>query len=195
MALAVTPGPDTAYIISRSLKLGVRGGLLGVLGTSTGCFVHITAAAVGLSALLAASAMAFTVVKLAGAAYLCFLGIRLLLTKAANTPIPVKQTEARLSMAFGQGFLTNVLNPKVALFFIAFLPQFIDADAPSKPLAFIVLGLIFDGIGACWNLGVAWFSARAISQLHGLPGLRLWLERALGGLFVGLGVRLASLAR
>lgn len=135
-----------AYIISRSLKLGVRSGISGVLGVSTGCFVHIAAAAAGLSALLAASAMAFTAVKLAGAAYLCFLGIRMLFSKPDNTKqAGIKgnmPADPRLITSFGQGFLTNVLNPKVVLFFIAFLPQFINADAPSKSLAFILLGLI-----------------------------------------------------
>lgn len=196
LALAISPGPDTAFIVSRSLKLGTRGGMMGVLGVSTGCFVHITAAAVGLSAILAASAVAFTVVKLVGAAYLCFLGIRMLLSKpAAGKTAAETKDDAKLSTAFWQGFLSNALNPKVALFFIAFLPQFINADTPSKPLAFAALGLLCNAIGTVWNLGVAWFSARAIGCLSGVPGLRVWLERVLGGLFVGLGVRLASLAR
>jgi threonine/homoserine/homoserine lactone efflux protein len=138
LLLNVTPGPDTAYIIW-------RGGAAAALGIACGCLVHVFGAAAGLSALLAASAAAFTLVKWIGAAYLCFIGVQMLLSRpgppAAEARID-KRT-VRLRQVFWQGALTNVLNPKVALFFLAFLPQFVAADSPHKALAFAALGLIF----------------------------------------------------
>src|SRR5438445_10982788 len=131
--LNVTPGPDTAYIIGRSIQLGWRGGAAAAIGISCGCLVHVFGAAIGLSALLMASSAAFAVVKLAGAAYLLFSGIQMLLSR----PQPVTEMAARgevtrLGRVFWQGALTNALNPKVALFFLAFLPQFVAADSPHK---------------------------------------------------------------
>ena len=187
-ALNLTPGPDTAYIVGRSLQLGASKGVVAALGIGAGCLVHITAAALGVSALIAASATAYLVMKVVGAAYLGYLGIRMLIGGKggvrATTPPPA-------ASVFWQGFLTNALNPKVALFFLAFLPQFISADAPSKPLAFVLLGLIFNLNGTLWNVAVAAFSARLARTAHATPRLRLWSERALGTVFVGLGVRLA----
>ena len=139
LILNITPGPDTAYIVGRSAQFGWRGGAAAALGIATGCLVHVLACAIGLSALLAASATAFTLVKWAGAAYLCYIGIRMLLTRdseaAASSPAQADQARDRtppLSKVFWQGALTNVLNPKVALFFLAFLPQFVDAGAPAQ---------------------------------------------------------------
>ncbi len=134
LLLNVTPGPDTAYIVGRSVQIGWRGGAAAALGISTGCLVHVFGAAIGLSALLAASSAAFTLVKWAGAAYLCFMGVKMLLSHA---PAP-KADEASaggavsLRQVFWQGALTNALNPKVALFFLAFLPQFVALDSPHR---------------------------------------------------------------
>src|SRR4051794_15034201 len=143
LLLNVTPGPDTAYIIGRSIQLGWRGGAAAAFGISCGCLVHVFGAAIGLSALLMASSAAFAVVKLAGAAYLLFSGVQMLLSR----PQPVADMTVRgeatpLRRVFWQGALTNALNPKVALFFLAFLPQFVMAGSPRKTLAFLVLGLI-----------------------------------------------------
>jgi threonine/homoserine/homoserine lactone efflux protein len=193
LLLNVTPGPDTAYIVGRSVQMGWRGGAAAALGISTGCLVHVFAAALGLSALLAASSAAFTAVKWAGAAYLCYLGVRMLLSRPrapaaeAGTPnaaIPLRQV-------FWQGALTNALNPKVALFFLAFLPQFVAAEAPHKALAFVALGLIFICNGTLWCLGVAAFAAKAAGRVRQSGQALLWIDRALGGLFVYLGVRIA----
>ena len=193
LLLNVTPGPDTAYIVGRSVQTGWRGGAAAVLGISTGCLVHVFAAALGLSALLAASSAAFTAVKWIGAAYLCFMGVRMLLsrarassgdTAAAGVAIPLRQI-------FWQGALTNVLNPKVALFFLAFLPQFVAAEAPHKAAAFLLLGLIFICNGTLWCLAVAAFAARAAGRVRQSGRVRLWIDRTLGGLFVYLGVRIA----
>ena len=197
LLLIITPGPDTVYIVGRSVQLGWRGGAAAALGVCCGCLVHVFAAAIGLSALLAASSAAFTIVKLAGAAYLCFVGLQMLLAQPrplvadagnGNDAMPLRQV-------FWQGALTNVLNPKVALFFLAFLPQFVAADSPHKALAFLALGLIFVTTGMIWCLGIAAFAARAAHRIRRSGRALLWINRALGGLFITLGVRIAMLQR
>jgi threonine/homoserine/homoserine lactone efflux protein len=194
LLLNITPGPDTAYIVGRSLQLGWRGGVVAVLGIEAGCLLHVFAAAIGLSALLAASSAAFTLVKWAGAAYLCFLGARMLLARNA-TPAAAAATGAgaiSLRLVFVQGALTNALNPKVALFFLAFLPQFVAADSPHKAAAFALLGLIFIFNGTLWCLGVAVFTACAASRVRKSGRAFAWINRGLGGLFVYLGIRIAT---
>jgi threonine/homoserine/homoserine lactone efflux protein len=205
LLLNITPGPDTAYIVGRSVQLGWRGGAAAALGIGTGCLVHVFAASIGLSALLAASSVAFTVIKWAGGAYLCFIGVTMLLsrsqTPAENTSaesgaIAQHQISLRqipLRQVFWQGALTNVLNPKVALFFLAFLPQFVAADSPHKAFAFLLLGLIFVCNGTLWCLGVAAFASKAAGRIRQSHQAWYWINRALGGLFVYLGVRVALL--
>jgi threonine/homoserine/homoserine lactone efflux protein len=194
LLLNVTPGPDTAYIIGRSIQLGWRGGAVAALGICCGCLVHVSGAAIGLSALLMASSAAFTLIKWVGAAYLLFTGIQMLLSR--SRPIrdaAVQGGEITLRRVFWQGALTNVLNPKVALFFLAFLPQFVAADSPHKTLAFLLLGLIFIFNGMLWCLGVAAFAARAAGLIRQSQGVIAWINRVLGGLFVYLGFRVAML--
>jgi threonine/homoserine/homoserine lactone efflux protein len=146
LLLNISPGPDTAYIVARSTQLGWKAGAVAAIGAGAGALIHVTAAAVGLSALLTASATAFMVVKLLGAAYLVYIGAKMLLATRGGegSGRAFDHGATKLSSVFLQGFLTNVLNPKVALFFLAFLPQFVDADAPSKILALLFLGLLFD---------------------------------------------------
>ncbi|HLQ46165.1 MAG TPA: LysE family translocator, partial [Planctomycetaceae bacterium] len=160
--LNITPGPDMLYIIGRSSSQGWRAGAAAALGIGAGCVVHIVAAALGLSAVLAASATAFTILKIIGAAYLVYVGVSLIRSSRSSPQArhAVVFAPATLRTVFVQGFLTNVLNPKVALFFLAFLPQFIDSDAPTKPLAFLFLGAVFNFNGTLWNLLVAWSAAR-----------------------------------
>lgn len=195
LLLNITPGPDTAYIVGRSMQMGWRGGAAAALGICSGCLVHVFAAAIGLSAVLAASSVAFIAIKWAGAAYLCFIGIQLLLSR----PGAVAPAEAAagnvisLRQVFWQGALTNVLNPKVALFFLAFLPQFVAAESPHKAAAFVVLGLIFIFNSTLWCLGVAAFAARAARRIRRSGRSLLWINRALGGMFIYLGVRVAML--
>jgi len=195
LVLNITPGPDTAYIVGRSAQLGWRGGASAALGISAGCLVHVFGCAIGLSALLAASAAAFTAVKWAGAAYLFFIGLKMLFTRerapavAASDLVPATS----LSKVFWQGALTNVLNPKVALFFLAFLPQFVEAASPHKALAFIVLGAIFIFNGTLWCLGVAMVSARTARRFRQSGTAMRWINRALGSMFVYLGARMAML--
>ena len=194
LVLNITPGPDTAYIIGRSAQLGWRGGAVAALGISAGCLVHVVACAIGLSALLSASATAFALIKWAGAAYLCFIGIRMLLARGAPIDGPPAINEAiTLPKVFWQGALTNILNPKVALFFLAFLPQFVLAEAPQKALAFLTLGLIFIGNGTLWCLGVAAVAAKAARGVRRSVRAKLWISRVLGGMFVYLGTRVAML--
>ncbi len=190
--LNLTPGPDTLYILGRTIAQGRAAGVASALGISAGCLVHTFAAALGLSALLAASAMAFTAVKLAGAIYLIYLGARMLLSRQTAAAAPAEFSPATFLAIFRQGMLTNILNPKVALFFIAFLPQFIATEAPSKPAAFIALGLSFVTTGTLWCLCLAWFGAILGDRLRTSTSAAAWLNRAAGALFVALGVRLAA---
>jgi threonine/homoserine/homoserine lactone efflux protein len=194
LLLNITPGPDTAYIIGRSLQLGWRGGAAAVTGISVGCLIHVFGAAIGLSALLMTSSAAFTVLKWAGAAYLLFTGVQMLLSRErppAEAAVMGKETS--LSRVFWQGALTNVLNPKVALFFLAFLPQFVTAESPHKTLAFLALGLIFISNGTLWCFAIAAFAARAAGRIRRSAGAMAWINRTLGGLFVYLGIRVAML--
>jgi threonine/homoserine/homoserine lactone efflux protein len=200
LVLNITPGPDTAYIVARSAQFGWRGGAAAAVGISSGCLMHVFGCAAGLSALLAASAAAFTAVKWLGAGYLCYLGITMLLSRhrADAAPAPADQAAKDdgaipLRRVFWQGALTNVLNPKVALFFLAFLPQFVTADSPHKALAFLLLGGIFIFNGTLWCLGVAAFAARTARRINRNDHAMAWINRALGGMFIYLGARLALL--
>ena len=193
--LNLTPGPDTVYILGRSIAQGRRAGVASALGICVGSIFHTGAAALGLSAFLATSAWAFTAVKLAGAAYLIFLGVRALVQRRQNTPVPAEFKANTAAAAFRQGVLTNVLNPKVALFFLAFLPQFIDAATPSKLAAFLVLGLTFVTTGTIWCVILAWFASAFSARLRGNASVATFLNRTVGSLFILLGLRLALAAR
>jgi len=196
LVLNATPGADMAYTVTRTLQHGGRGGLAAALGISAGCAVHAVAAALGLAALLAASALAFTAIKWAGAAYLLWLALAM--ARAAVSPgVPAAAgtpPATDLRRIFMQGFLTNVLNPKVALFFMALLPQFIGAGAPNKPLAFLFLGAVFIFNGALFL-----FVLVALAQRLRGAGARPTLRRVLNGLgaalFAGLAARLALAER
>jgi threonine/homoserine/homoserine lactone efflux protein len=191
--LNITPGPDTLYIVGRGSTQGWRAGAVAALGIGAGTLVHICAAALGLSAILAASASAFTAVKIIGAAYLLYVGISLIRSASASEASPgtVLVRPASIRGIFVQGFLTNVLNPKVALFFLAFLPQFVAPDASSKPLAFLFLGGLFDFNGTLWNLFVAWSTVRLSSRLAPSALFKRWFNRCVGSVFVFIGIRLA----
>ena len=192
LLLNMVPGPDSLLIMASSGSRGWRAGSAAALGVGTGTFVHVFAAALGLSALLAASAIAFTLVKLAGAAYLVFVGIGLLFgrgrSSGGDTTAPVAP---HLRTLFRRGFLTNVLNPKVAVFFLAFVPQFIAADAPNKALAFIVLGAIFNFNSMLWAHLLVFATASASRRLRVSAGAARGLNRVVGAVFVSFGVRLA----
>ncbi|MES2687857.1 MAG: LysE family translocator [Pseudomonadota bacterium] len=193
--LNLTPGPDVLYIVTHSLRSGVRAGIVAGLGITAGCFVHIFAAAVGVGALLAASATAFTVLKWLGAAYLLWTGIKILFARRpqASTDlraVAASQPHRPLKAIFIGGFWTNVLNPKVAIFFLAFVPQFIAPDAANPALAFALLGILFNlnavPVNAGWALAAAWMARREAVQ----RGMH-WLDRAAGLMFIGFGIKLA----
>ncbi len=198
LLLNIAPGPDSLLIMTRSATQGWRAGATAALGIGTGTFVHIFAAALGLSAVLATSATAFTVVKLLGAAYLLYVGVGMLLARKKSAPAGDAATpEAPAGQPlpyrkiFLQGFFTNVLNPKVAVFFLAFVPQFILPEAPHKALAFIALGCIFNFNGMLWCLLLAVSTAFASRRLQVSQVLVRWLNRAIGALFVSFGIKLA----
>ena len=207
LALNLTPGADVALIAARSTAQGLRVGAAAALGVGAGGLLHTAAAALGLSALLATSSTAFTLLRWLGAAYLVWLGWGLLRAPArrggvqdqdgqvkgnAEGQLPASSASVSASRALVQGFLTNALNPKVALFFLAFVPQFIATDAPDKALAFVVLGLVFNVNGTLVNLGFAWVFAVLRQRLPGGNGrLGRWLSRGAGVVFVALGLKLA----
>lgn len=203
--LNLTPGPDVLYILAQGAKSGARAGSAAALGIVAGCCVHITAAALGVSALLAASSTAFTALKWLGAAYLAYVGWGMLRTKRDSKTIAATAYATRatgqkdLKSIFINGFWTNTLNPKVALFFLAFVPQFIAPDATHKTLAFFMLGLVFN-LNSLWvNLGYGWLGASMGAAFAGAQSPRWvwvrqrlhWLERAAGALFIGFGLKLA----
>jgi threonine/homoserine/homoserine lactone efflux protein len=192
IVLNLTPGPDTLYILGRSIAQGRAAGIASVLGIGTGALIHTLAAALGLAALLAASASAFLAVKLAGAAYLVYLGAGMLFAKRVVAAIPKGFSRRGLLIVYRQGLLTNVLNPKVALFFIAFMPQFIAADSPTKFAAFVTLGLCFIATGTLWCLCLAFFAAPIGDRLRDGKLLSAVLQRAAGTLFIVLGIRIAA---
>lgn len=191
--LNLTPGPDVLYIVSNALKSGARAGMVAALGIVSGCFVHVFAAAVGVSALLTTSAAAFTALKWVGAAYLLWMGVRMLFSKSAPLEIPTEGAafDVDLWRVFRRGFLTNVLNPKVALFFLAFVPQFIAPDATNKALVFLLLGLIFNLNSLPINFGYAWLAAWFARRVNVVQRGMRWLDRAAGALFIGFGLKLA----
>ena len=228
LALNLTPGPDVMFIVANAVRGGLRVGMAAALGIAAGCLVHVAAAALGVSALLAASQTAFTLLKWVGALYLVWVGLQML-RGALRRPAPAasaspqadqiatetvadgaggrsasgalghQQGELPATMAppasvlpvLRRGFLTNVLNPKVALFFLAFVPQFIAPGAAHPGWVFLVLGLIFtvNGLLVCigWALVAAWAARRA----GALQRAMRWLDGVAGGLFVAFGVKLA----
>ena len=190
--LNLTPGQDTMFIIGRSLTGGLRSGVAAACGISVGSIFHTLMAALGLSAILATSALAFTIVKFIGAAYLIYLGAKLLFAKApkARSAAPAPASVDPRA-AFLQGILTNVLNPKVALFFLAFLPQFIEPTSSAKTWAFLALGATFITTGLIWCLVLAIAAARLQAFFVRNPNVRTLIDRAVGGLFLALGARLA----
>jgi threonine/homoserine/homoserine lactone efflux protein len=193
LLLNLAPGPDTLLIVARSAAMGWRAGVAAGLGICSGTFVHIFAAALGLSALLATSAAAFTVVKLVGAAYLLYVGLVMLFGRrqAATRDAAADAVTLALRTVYWQGFMTNVLNPKVAVFFLAFVPQFIALGAPDKALAFIALGCLFNVNSLVWCLVLAFSAAFASRRLAVSARVARWLNRLVGAVFVSFGIRLA----
>ena len=200
LLLNITPGADILYIGSRSAAQGMKAGIVAALGIGAGCLVHILLTALGLSVVLATSALAFTLVKLGGAGYLVYLGLAMLFSLRSAPGSRIEAAESAVAplpyrRIFRQAILVNTLNPKVALFFMAFLPQFVAPDASHPALSFLFLGCLFNWNGTIVNILFALFFAKIADRWkrHGILG-RL-IKTAVGSLFVGLGVRLALTAQ
>jgi RhtB (resistance to homoserine/threonine) family protein len=190
--LNLAPGPDTAYILGRSVAQGRKAGLASALGIMVGSIFHTGAAALGLSAFLATTAWAFIAIKWIGGGYLIYLGIRMILQRAEQFQVASHFRRSSSAAAFRQGVLTNLFNPKVALFFLAFLPQFIDPASPHKIAAFVLLGLTFVTTGTLWCLVLAWCAGSLSERLRRNQTFGQWLNRAVGSVFIFLGARLAT---
>lgn len=190
VTLNLYPGPDTLYIIGRSISQGRGAGVVSALGIGSGAVIHTLLGAAGLTAIVAASATAYQVVKWAGAVYLIWLGLTMLLTRPGGqgTVEAARQTLGRIYL---QGVVTNVLNPKVALFFLALIPQFVAHGAARPGQAFLVLGLTFVATGTAWCLIVAVAAGFVHGRLSGSGRAAVWLRRLGGGLLACLGARLA----
>jgi threonine/homoserine/homoserine lactone efflux protein len=191
LLLNLVPGPDTLYILGRSVSQGRKAGVVSVLGVSSGCAVHTVAAALGLSAMLAASTSAFTIIRFAGAAYLVYLGVQMLLVRTVAARSTVGLPAQNLWTIYRQAVLTNLLNPKVGLFFMSFLPQFVDPASRSKVVAFLFLGAVFIFNSTIYCSVVALFAAEISTRLRTGPSGSSLLRRATGVLLVGLGVQVA----
>ena len=192
LVLNVMPGPDSLYIFGRSIAQGFKAGSVATLGVGAGTMIHVFAAALGLSAILATSAAAFSILKILGCIYLVYIGLMLVMSSAEVPDETNLNTKVLpFSSIFLQGFLTNILNPKAALFFLAFAPQFIPPESESKAMAFIILGLIFNFNGMIWCQILAW-SASSVSKRIRASGIVIrWSKRLAGTLFGYFGVKLA----
>jgi threonine/homoserine/homoserine lactone efflux protein len=188
LVLLVVPGPAVLYIVSQSISRGRLAGIVSMLGIQAGGLVHVAAAAAGLSALLVRSAVAFNVVKYAGAAYLVFLGLRRILGKDDAEDVPARAPREALRRLFGQGVVINVLNPKTAPFFFSFLPQFVDVDAGSVALQIATLGLVFILLATVSDGLYALAAGSAAGWLRGRSGFVRAERYGTGGVLVGLGL-------
>ena len=193
IALALVPGPDMAFMLARCIAQGRRAGVLAALGFNVGSYVHLTAAVLGLSAVLAASTVAFNVIRWLGAAYLIYLGVSAFASKQGAFVISGSSSAQRSNASiFWQAFLTDVLNPKVIMFFFAFLPQFVDPHAGHPTLQLLFLGVTVNMVCLPINLLLVSGSARLTESLRRSESVSKWLQRGMGALFVGIGLRLAA---
>jgi threonine/homoserine/homoserine lactone efflux protein len=193
-AIIVVPGPAVLYVVTRSIAQGRRAGMVSMFGIEAGGLVHVAAAAIGLSALIASSATAFTIVKFAGAAYLIYLGVRRLLER--EEPLPEATAGGRSTRRlFAQGMLVNVLNPKTAVFFLAFLPQFVHPAQGAVTVQILVLGLLFVFVAMLSDGAYALAAGTAGEWIRSRDRFRQWLARFSGGVYIALGVTAAFSGR
>ena len=190
--LNLTPGNDTIFILSRSIAQGKQAGIMSVLGIATGSIIHTTLAAFGLSVIIAKSIIVFTIIKYAGALYLVYIGYKMLTDRSQlNTDTTLEENKINLKKIYRDGVITNVLNPKVALFFIAFLPQFINTASGNTILPFLVLGITFTITGTIWCLVLANFSSAISDRLKNNTKLSWYSNKACGLVLIALGIKLA----
>jgi threonine/homoserine/homoserine lactone efflux protein len=196
--LALSPGPDTMFVLASSASAGSRNGIAATLGISSGGVVHASAAALGISALIAASPVAFQVLRFGGALYLAWIGAQALyrvwrgLRDEAGTP---RSAPVSAHAAYRRGFVTNVFNPKVAVFYVAFLPQFADVSLGHVPLQIFLLGCIHNVIGTLWLVGLAVASGRMVQMLARSARARAWLDGTAGAVYLLLAARIVFLER
>jgi len=190
IGISLVPGPDTVYVLNRSLSQGRLAGLVAALGSCSGVMCHILLSVAGFSALLMASRFGFTAVKVIGSGYLIYLGIRML-GKTGATAIGGHLRQDNLRAVWFQGVFTNLLNPKVAVFFLAFIPQFIDPRNGQMPHQFFLLGIIFNAIGTSWLCSLALSSGRLSEWLRANPLAVAWQQRVTGAVFIGFAAKLA----
>lgn len=193
--LNLSPGPDMAFILGQTAKRGVRSGFSAMFGIWTGAFIHVVFAALGLSAILATSALAFSVVKWAGAAYLIWLGIQALCSQGTYISVNGQVSPKGLMKIFKQGVLVSVLNPKVAIFFLAFLPQFVETGAGPISAQLFLHGLLIIVVAAFVEPPLILIGGKLTGYLGNNAKVSRWMDRGLGALFVGLGVKLATTNR
>ena len=191
LLLNLTPGNDMLYVMARSSGQGTKAGIVSALGIGAGCLVHILAAVVGLSALIAQSATAFNVIKFIGAAYLVYLGLKAFLSGRKSVVVDRHLQTLSYAKIFWQGVLTNVFNPKVALFFLAFLPQFVNVHKANASLQILFLGVWFDVVGTIVNVLVAFLFGKIGAWLSKSPTIMQWQERISGLLLIAIGIRVA----
>jgi RhtB (resistance to homoserine/threonine) family protein len=190
--LNITPGNDTIFIISRSMAQGKKAGFMSVLGIATGSLIHTTLAAFGLSMIIAKSILVFSIIKYAGAAYLLYIGYQMLTDKTSlNTDVSFSEKTLNLKKIYRDGVITNVLNPKVALFFISFLPQFIDSSVSNTVLPFLKLGITFTITGTIWCLILANFASFLFSKLKHNKTLSNYINKTCGAVLIALGIKVA----
>jgi RhtB (resistance to homoserine/threonine) family protein len=194
--LNLTPGNDTIFILSKSIAQGKKAGIMSVLGIATGSLIHTTLAALGLSIIIAKSLLAFTIIKYAGAAYLLYIGYKMITdTSRLRTSISSSHQKINLLKIYRDAVFTNVLNPKVAMFFIAFLPQFIDPHYQNSIIPFMLLGITFTLTGTIWCLILANFSSFLFSKLRSNQKFSSYLHKVCGAVLIGLGIKIALTSR
>jgi threonine/homoserine/homoserine lactone efflux protein len=193
LLLNLVPGPDMLFMLGRSIAQGRKAGLCAAFGINLGAYVHLIAALTGLSAILLTSATAFLVIKWIGAAYLIFLGIQTLRSKSTLIPVDGTSSKAQSGLRiFWQGFLNDVLNPKVAIFYLALFPQFVGTDAPDPIAQLLVLGITGNMVGICISILLVLLSTEITAGLRRNSSYAQWLQKSMGVLFVGLGFRLVT---
>jgi RhtB (resistance to homoserine/threonine) family protein len=195
--LNLTPGNDTIFILTKSIAQGRKAGILSVAGIATGSLIHTTLAALGLSIIIAKSIVAFTIIKYAGAVYLLYVGFKMISERTifgTEFPIAAQKRSSYLKI-YRDAVLTNVLNPKVAMFFIAFLPQFIDPNYQNSIVPFMLLGITFTITGTVWCLVLANFAAFLFTRLRNNKRFAGYLNKISGAVLIALGIRIALTSR
>lgn len=195
LLLIIAPGPDTILVLTRGITMSRRAAMISAAGASTGLICHSLFAAAGLSAIVQQSSTVFGFIQYLGAAYLLFLGFRSLLSRGNMVLIQVGTTTISPGRIFAQALLTNVLNPKVAIFFLAYLPQFASPQSGHLGVQLMTLGLLFAVLGWPFLIALAWFSGMAGDWIRHRPSMTRIIERLTGVVFIGLGVRLALAKR